>query len=85
MGNEVITELKETLNYQEKRIAKKIRASILCINCEHCSSGELIDDTIAMFDCAIYGLKVIGVFGCNNFEKETRDKITQSQEDKKND
>lgn len=55
-------------------------SKILCLSCIHCNSGVIVDDTIAMFDCDVYGLKVIGVFGCNDYEKEIRDKITKSQE-----
>ena len=54
---------------------------ILCLTCKHCNEGEIVDETIAMFKCDVYGLKVIGVFGCNDYEKEILDKITQSKEE----
>ena len=57
---------------------------IKCLTCIHCNEGQIIDDIIAMFQCDVYGLKVIGVFGCNDYEKAIRDKITKSKE-KKND
>ena len=60
-----------------------METKIKCISCKHCKSGEIVDDTIAMFDCDVYGLKVIGVLGCNNYEKESRDEITQSKEKQK--
>ena len=63
-------------NKETPQLDKKI----LCLTCKHCNEGEIVDETIAMFKCDVYGLKVIGVFGCNDYEKETRDKITQSQE-----
>jgi len=71
---EAIINLFSSLNMLE--LIKEIK----CLTCTHCNEGELVDDTIAMFKCDVYGLKVIGVFGCNDYEKDIRDKITQSQE-----
>ena len=57
---------------------------IKCLTCINCNEGQRIDNYIDMFKCKVYDLWVPATTECKDFEKETRDKISQSQEVIKN-
>ena len=65
---------------ESKGITLKQNVKVACASCVSCKEIVLVDDSYMMCKCAVYDLFIPIAVECKDYEKETRDKISQSQE-----
>lgn len=65
-----------------KGITLKQDVKVACASCKSCKEIMLVDDSYMMCKCDIYDLFIPIAVECKDYEKQQRDKITQSKENK---
>ena len=66
-----------------KGITLKQGVKVACATCINCQELELVDDSYMMCKCEFYDLYIPVAVECKDYEKESRDEITQSKEKQK--